>query len=149
MDYHKLIDQRVHEYYWTNDYNCARTTMKSLAELLSYTIDDQLDHAAMGMHGAGGYQAQCGIVEGTLLLLGCYLKSKHVDDIQIVKYCYDFAESFETNFGSLICKMLRPIGFSKNNPPHACEELTKNGIKHSFSYFRSIAGNSSLSDVML
>jgi hypothetical protein len=138
MDNKQLVDRRVRKYYWIDDYNCARTTMKTLSEMLSYSISSQLDSACIGMHGAGGYRAQCGIVEGTLLLLGCYLKSKGIDDCEIVKYCYDFAESFVDKFGSLSCRVLRPIGFGKDAPLHACEELTKKGIYHSYDYIKSI-----------
>ncbi len=138
MDAEKMIRESVHDLYWNNDVNCARTTMLILSQLFTYRITEQLYYAAVGMHGAGKYRAQCGIVEGTLLFLGCYLTSQRKDEDYIVSACYRFAESFENKFGALTCRVLRPIGFNENDPPHACENLTVNAIMFSYSYISGL-----------
>ena len=50
---------------------------------------------------------------------------------EAVALCYEFASSFESRFGSLRCSELRPVGFSSDNPPHLCEELTCSAIAFS------------------
>jgi len=70
LDTLTLVQQRVHEYYWRDDANCATTTLKILSETLAVEVCDQVIDAALGMHGAGGYRAQCGLVEGALMFLG-------------------------------------------------------------------------------
>jgi hypothetical protein len=39
------------------------------------------------------------------------------------------AEGFEKQFGSLSCRELRPEGFSSDNPPHICEDLSRRAIR--------------------
>ncbi|HEY60963.1 MAG TPA: C_GCAxxG_C_C family protein [Anaerolineae bacterium] len=90
------------------------------------------------MHGAGGFGAQCGLVEGTLLFLGIISRAEELPDEDIEKSCQDFARQFEAHFGSLQCKVLRPQGFQPNNPPHFCEEITRDGIVFSIDFFNKI-----------
>ena len=59
----EIIAARVHEYYCVNDYNCAITILKILSENFFVNINQQVINAAIGMHGAGKYRAQCGLVE--------------------------------------------------------------------------------------
>ena len=63
------IAKRVHELYWKENINCARTTLVCLSELFEIAIEPQTIWSAIGLHGAGGYRAQCGIVEGALMFL--------------------------------------------------------------------------------
>ncbi|MGD9028315.1 MAG: C-GCAxxG-C-C family protein [Anaerolineae bacterium] len=123
-----LVHSRVHEYYWAYDWNCAVTTLRVLAEVFGVTLSDQLLDAALGMHGAGGHRAQCGLVEGALMFPGVLGKASGVADDAIVQACYEYAECFELRFGSLLCRELRPEGFNPRNPPHLCEELTRDAI---------------------
>ena len=57
---------------------------------------------------------------------------------EIVSACYNFASAFEKNFGSLRCFELRPTGFSENDPPHMCENLTCNGIEFAYQFISEI-----------
>nr|WP_296478837.1 hypothetical protein [uncultured Acetatifactor sp.] len=66
----ECIKNRVHELYWNDDINCARTAIICLGELFEIAIEQQTIWSAVGLHGAGGYRAQCGIVEGTLMFIG-------------------------------------------------------------------------------
>ncbi|RAZ94424.1 redox-active protein, partial [Klebsiella oxytoca] len=68
----EYITNRVHELYWEKDMNCARTTLLCLSELFEVAIEPQIMWSAVGLHGAGGYRAQCGLVEGTLMFIGIY-----------------------------------------------------------------------------
>jgi hypothetical protein len=123
-----LIQARVREYYWQDDINCATTNLKILSEIFSVELSDQVIDAALGMHGAGKYGAQCGLVEGTLMFLGIIGRMKGISDENIENSCNEFAGQFENRFRSLLCRVLRPEGFSDDNPPHLCEKLTCEAI---------------------
>ena len=110
------IKDRVHELYWDDDINCARTVIICLSELFEIAIEQQTIWSAVGLHGAGGYRAQCDLVEGTLMFMGIYLHAMEKTEDEIVYACYDFASTFEKTFGSLRCLELRPMGFSENDP---------------------------------
>jgi len=128
LDRLALVHQRVHEYYWKRDWNCAVTTLLVLGEVFDVAIGDQVLAAAVGMHGAGGYRAQCGLVEGALMFIGIIGQKKGLAEDAIVQACYDYGERFETRFGSLLCRELRPEGFGPDDPPHLCEPLTRDAI---------------------
>jgi len=87
MAYEKFIKDRVHEYYWTDDINCATTTLKILSEAFAIKLKDQIIDAAIGMHGAGEFGAQCGLVEGTLMFMGIAGRARCIQDENIVKSC--------------------------------------------------------------
>ncbi len=100
----EYIENRVHELYWNDDINCARTAIICLSELFETMIEPQVIRSAVGLHGAGGYRAQCGLVEGTLLFIGIYLHALGKAESEIVSACYDFASAFDSAFGSLRCR---------------------------------------------
>lgn len=87
-----------------------------MGELFEIAIEQQTIWSAVGLHGAGGYRAQCGIVEGTLMFIGIYLHKMGKTTDEIVSACYNFASAFEKTFGSLRRLELRPMGFSENDP---------------------------------
>ena len=58
MNVENLIDKRVHDYYWEDNINCAMTTLKILGEIFSFDLAPQVLNSAIGLFGAGGYQAQ-------------------------------------------------------------------------------------------
>lgn len=126
-----LITDRVRTYYHDEDLNCATTSLKILAELFGITLDPQVVHAAIGMHGAGGYGAQCGLVEGGLMFIGIMGRERQLPDDTIVAVCQEFGSQFEKEFSSLRCNILRPEGFHPDNPPHLCENLTGQAIEFS------------------
>lgn len=132
------IKNRVHELYWNDDINCARTALICLSELFEAAIEQQTFWSAVGLHGAGGYRAQCGLVEGTLMFIGIYFHVLGKSEDEIVSACYDFASAFDQTFGSLSCFQLRPTGFSETDPPHMCETLTCDGIEFAYHYILKI-----------
>ena len=127
----EYITNRVHDLYWKEDINCARTTLVCLSELFEITLEPQTIWSAVGLHGAGGYRAQCGLVEGSLMFIGIYLHGLGKTEDEIVSVC-------EKAFGSLRCLELRPSGFSESDPPHLCEKLTCNGIEFAYQYILGI-----------
>lgn len=132
MDTNQLVNERIHKYYWEDDINCATTTLKILAESVGLKIEPQVIDGAVGLHGAGGFGAQCGLVEGTLLFIGILGRKNKVSDSDIIAMCYRFAEEFEKHFGSLSCSMLRPQGTGE----HLCEKLTQNAIKFAIDFIQ-------------
>ena len=128
------VGDRVHTYYHRDDSNCATTALKILSEYFAVPLHGQMIDAALGMHGAGGHGAQCGLVEGALLFIGILGRSKGVVDEKIIKSCRNFARGFEARFTSLSCRHLRPEGFSPENPPHLCEPLTCRAINFAIEF---------------
>ncbi|MEL7603287.1 MAG: C-GCAxxG-C-C family protein [Bacillota bacterium] len=131
-----LIKDRVHELYYGYDVNCARTTLTCLSELLETPVERQTMNAAIGLHGAGGFRAQCGLVEGALMFLGLYFSDRGKSTDEIVSLCYRYADEFTKKFGSLTCRELRPGGFSEDDPPHACEGLTCEAIEFAYEFIK-------------
>lgn len=132
------ITAMVHRYYWEDDINCATTALKTLSELFEIDLHPQVVDAAIGMHGAGGFGAQCGLVEGSLMFIGIWGRAQARDEESVANACHRFAADFQAKFGSLICSQLRPEGFKSDNPPHLCEELTKKAIAFTAEFIGSI-----------
>ncbi|WP_319475482.1 C-GCAxxG-C-C family (seleno)protein [Marispirochaeta aestuarii] len=116
------VRNTVHKYYWIDDINCATITLKTLSIAFSIEISSQVVDSAIGLHGAGKYGAQCGLVEGCLLFIGIYGKVLNLDNKDIVEICSFFAEGFEHKFSSLPCSQLRPGGFNDTDPEHLGED---------------------------
>jgi C_GCAxxG_C_C family probable redox protein len=137
-EYDVLINKRVHHYYWDDDINCAKATLKILSEIFGVNLSSQVLDSAIGMHGAGRFGAQCGLLEGTIMFIGIIGRERGCENGDIVNYCYNFSNEFQNTFGSLVCKELRPQGFKPENPPHLCEELTKKAVGLSVNYISKI-----------
>lgn len=131
MDWESYTDEEVHRHYWDHDDNCAVTTLSIASHLFSTPLKPQVTEAALGMWGAGGYRAQCGLVEGALMFIGVLGCNRGMNRNEISEVCKKFAENFEEEFGSLTCRELRPQGFAPDNPPHICEDLSKRAVRFS------------------
>lgn len=134
MNQQKFVKDKVHVYYWKDDINCATTSLKVISEYFSIEINNQVIDAAIGLHGAGKYGAQCGLVEGPLLFIGIYGKHKNLEKNRIIDICNNFAYAFEKNFKSLLCSDLRPNGFNEDVPLHLCECLSKDAINFTIDF---------------
>jgi len=134
----KFVKRKVSKYYWKDEINCATTTLKTLSEAFEIELNNQVIDAAQGMHGAGEYGAQCGLVEGTLMFLGIFARENGIPDDSIVESCNKFAGQFENQFNSLQCSLLRPEGFNPNNPPHLCEPITCKAIEFSINFISNL-----------
>ncbi len=138
MKTEEFVKTRVFKYYWKDDINCATTTLKILSEVFEIELNKQVIDAAIGMHGAGKYGAQCGVVEGTLMFLGIFGRENNIPDNIIVDSCREFANQFENEFNSLQCSILRPEGFHPDNPPHLCEPLTCKAVEFSINFISAL-----------
>jgi C_GCAxxG_C_C family probable redox protein len=133
----EYISQKVSDSYWNQNVNCATTMLNILAALHEIKLDRQVINSAVGMHGAGGFGAQCGLVEGSLMFIGILGKEKALSTETIIDLCYCFAQEFEKKFDSLLCKQLRPQGFKADNPPHLCEGLSKQAVNFTAEYLEN------------
>ena len=129
MEWERYIDEEVHSHYWDRDDTCAFTTLSILSGLFSLPLESQVMDSALGMWGAGGYRAQCGLVEGALMFMGVLGTRRGLNRDRVSSLCNRFARGFTERFGSLICRELRPEGFAPDNPPHICEDLSKRAVR--------------------
>ncbi len=132
------IQDRVHKYYYDHDLNCARTSLYILSEIFEVELTSQVKDAAIGLHGAGGFRAQCGLVEGALMFIGIYFSDQNMNKDEIVSHCYDFGEAFSHEFGSLKCYNLRPQGFNIDDEPHMCEDLSWRAVCFTYDFIKNI-----------
>lgn len=131
------IERQVHELYWNKDDNCAKTMLQCLSTAFHIPLLPQTLHAATGMHGAGRFRAQCGLVEGALMFTGILGAEQGLTDKQTAELCRIFAGNFTERFGSLLCRDLRPGGFQPSDPPHACEALTVQAVTFALEYLKA------------
>lgn len=122
--------------YWEKDYNCARTTLHTLSSLVALEIPPLLWAAAVGMHGAGRFGAQCGLVEGMLMFIGIQGARQGLEEAKLVTLCHAYAQAFTEHFGSLACRELRPGGFREDDPPHACGGLTLKAVRFAVNFMQ-------------
>ena len=137
MEYQQYIHEKVQKYYQEDDLNCATTNLKILAHQFDITLNQQVINAAIGMHGAGTYGAQCGLVEGMLMFLGILGRTNSYSEQRIAEICKTYAGTFEKEFGSLLCSTLRPEGFGPEVPPHLCKNITEKAIFFNFNFIKS------------
>lgn len=128
MDTKIFVEQRISRNYRADEVNCAIATLNILGERFDVDISRPVLDSAVGMNSAGQYRAQCGLVEGAVMFLGILGRAKGWSDDDIMAACRDYAAKFERRFGSLSCRVLRPEGFSENNPPHLCEPLSVDAV---------------------
>jgi hypothetical protein len=131
-----VVEDRITEYFVNGDYNCAISSLLILSEVFELPLEQQVIDAATGMNGAGRSQAQCGLVEGTLMFLGILGKKYDLSQDEIVDICYDYAAGFTNLFGSLNCRELRPEGFKSENPPHLCRELANSSVHYGIQFIK-------------
>lgn len=134
-DRQQWISDAVRVCYWNADLNCARTTLYVLSMVADVQLEPQIWAATVGMHGAGRFGAQCGLVEGGLLFIGIHGVRIGLEVKRICALCHAYALAFTQQFGSLECRVLRPQGFSKEDPPHACEVLTVRALRFAIDFF--------------
>lgn len=85
--------------------------LRVLGAVTGQVIHEQVFAAATGMHGAGGYGAQCGLVEGGLMFLGVWGREMGKTQEWITEACNAYAQGFERRFGSLLCRGTPSPGF--------------------------------------
>jgi C_GCAxxG_C_C family probable redox protein len=136
MDAGEFVEKRVKKYYREDDFNCAVTTLKILSEYFNIEINRQVIDSAEGLGGGlGFYGAQCGLANGAVMFFGLYGRQNNLTDDQIAEISNNFASNFESKFGSLLCRKLRPEGFKDDNPPDLCEKITIDAIIYDLEFF--------------
>lgn len=128
------IRDSVAYYFREKQYNCTKTMLCTLSDQLGVTLGQQVQNAALGMHGAGGFRAQCGLVEGALMFIGLYFTHIGKSEVQVIELCYRFAEAFTGYFGSLLCYDLRPQGFHPGDEPYQCQDLAGRAIIFAYDF---------------
>lgn len=119
----------IKQAYRGEDIPCVPASLRILGQLYGIEITGEVYAACWGLNGAGMYGAQCGLVEGPLMFLSLVCDRSHpMDTLEISRVCSNFAFDFEQKFGSLLCRELRPEGFSEDQPPHLCEKLSVDTI---------------------
>lgn len=130
------IEKQVHACYWVKNINCTRTMLLCLSKQFAVPIGSDLYAAAAGMHGAGGFGAQCGLVEGVLLFIGLLYSQKGLPEEQGIDACYEFATEFRKKFGWLECRRLRAKELRTYQLPHVCEALTVRTISFASDFLK-------------
>lgn len=123
MSLQTTIASKVHECYWKENLNCAITTLQILSENFALPLHPQIIQGTLGLN-AGRFASQCGLVQGSLLFVGIYGHHHGMEQTEITSLCHQFSNEFKQQFTSLLCNYLRPQGFSPEQPPHLCENLT-------------------------
>lgn len=135
MDRDKRIEEAFRHFYHEAGINCATGTLILLSEFYDLPLDQQVLDSAAGLHGAGKYGAQCGLLEGGLMFIGIICKKNGVAKGDIVTLCHDWAELFETKMGSIVCRGLRPFPFTPEDAPkHLCEPISVKALKIAVRY---------------
>lgn len=134
-----FVSTKLEYFFKELDLNCAEASLKILSEAFDFDLSQQLFDSASGMNGAGQYRAQCGLVEGPLMFLGAFLRSKEMSKDVVKISCQNFAKDFEEEFGSLLCRDLRPGGFNDNDLPHLCEGMSRNAIVFTLNYVSNLS----------
>lgn len=134
MEIKQTIQEQVHSFYYDQDMNCARTTLQVLSTLFNQPIEKQVMQAAVALHGLGGSREQCGLVEGSAMFLGLFFLCHGWDEERVVALTNEFAHSYVRRFGSVRCYDLRPGGFSDNDAPHLCENLSVESIFFTYQF---------------
>jgi len=130
------IGEQVDKCYREYNLNCAKTMLKILSDFFDIKIEKQVYESATGLNGAGGYGAQCGLVEGCLMFIGIIGEKHNFKKEEILTICRDFAHDFQEKFGSVLCSKLRPK-IVNNSSIHLCENLTKDAVLFAVNFMES------------
>lgn len=68
------------------------------------------------------------------MFIAVYFNNEGKSEEETVTLCRRYAEKFTEKFGSLICFDLHPNGFTPEDPPHLCEELTCKAIQFAWEF---------------
>ena len=99
--------------YFSTDYNCAQSVMKSVLQELDLDFD-QVFHLAAGFGGGVGLQGHiCGAVSGAVAALGVINSKKYQDAVAHKEATYQSVQKFFRMFtqknGSIMCDNLTGI----------------------------------------
>jgi len=109
----------------------------ALSKLFDQNIVPPALQSAVALHGCGDHGDQCGLVEGAVMFIGIYHLERGWEKQDVAKLAYVLAETYRNRFGSLLCKDLRPGGFSEGDSSHLCENLTIGSIAFTYQFICS------------
>lgn len=103
-----MIEQRVYDYFITQDYNCAESTLHAANDEYAMNLKKD-DFKLISAFGAGmGCEKTCGALCGALAAIG-YLKvtgRAHITE-NFSDICGNFVQKFEKDLGSINCDVLK------------------------------------------
>ncbi len=99
--------------YFSTDYNCAQSVMKTVLQELELDFDE-IFHLAAGFGGGIGLQGHiCGAVSGAVAALGVINGKEYVNPVEHKNATYESVQKFFKKFkeknGSIICDTLTGI----------------------------------------
>jgi len=125
------ILEKMHYYYVEQGLNCAEATIIVLSEKFDLLINQQVMAAAIGMNGAGGSGAQCGLIEGSLMFLGILGVVKNATKDEIKAVIQNYTKLFNDKFHSLNCNFIKPENEYESKK---CRDLAKESVQFCFEY---------------
>jgi len=128
MELQEYIARRVEQEYHDLDTPCTPTTIKILSEVFKLELPKELVELSFALSGISKHGAQCGLVEGVLVMIGLIGHRQGLDKEVLAEICSDFLKQYDQKHGSLRCKELRLGGFNDDDPPNLCEGLTATSI---------------------
>jgi hypothetical protein len=129
MTLEQLVAARVENMYHDLDLSCVHTTLRILEEVFDTPIAPETYDASAGMLGGGGcFGGQCGLIQGGIIFISLLCARGGLDEDTLKQHCYDYSALTVKELGSLLCREIRPEGFSDDNPPNLCEPRTVQNI---------------------
>jgi hypothetical protein len=129
MTLEQLVAARVENMYHDLDLSCVHTTLHILEEVFDTPIAPETYDSCAGMLGGGGlYGGQCGLIQGGIIFISLLCARRGLDKDTLTQHCYDYSARSVKELGSLLCREIRPEGFSDDNPPNLCEPRTVQNI---------------------
>ena len=104
--------------YFSNDYNCRQSVLKSVLEEMGYYFDEVPMVTAAYGGGIMGRGEVCGAVSGAIMVLGVINGKKNSDLVEYKKATADdskaFYKQFEEKFSCSTCNGI--LGIDPNDP---------------------------------
>ncbi|WMJ83237.1 C-GCAxxG-C-C family protein [Oscillospiraceae bacterium LTW-04] len=102
------MEERVYDYFITQDYNCAETILMLANDEYGLGLREQ-DFKLVSAFGGGlGCEKTCGALCGALAAIGCLKVTDRAHATENFKeLCADFVQRFEDDLGSIDCDVLK------------------------------------------
>jgi C_GCAxxG_C_C family probable redox protein len=111
MDLH-ITEKIRNDYMKTNDLNCAETILHTVNEELDLGLNKNALLLAAGFGGGMGVGNVCGALTGAIMVLSrLYVKDRAHESKRIREIEKKFIDSFEKEFGTLLCTPIREKHF--------------------------------------
>jgi C_GCAxxG_C_C family probable redox protein len=122
------------------DYHCGEVVVRTILNELEIKAPASVLRISASMNGGGRAGAQCGILEAGLfvlsLLYGRHSEKQSREPLQSL--AFQLTKKFETEYKNLLCRDIRPEGFSTTQPRGLCTERIICGIFFLLDFFEEI-----------